>query len=70
MLRARDRVDQSSAAARSYLCEYLLTTFVLSVLNATAGHAFRSYGHAFTLSPLAWESNAAIFFGRASAHQI
>ena len=26
-------------------------------VNATAGHAFRSYGHAFTLSPLAWESN-------------
>ena len=28
-------------------------------INTTAGHAFRSYGHAFTLSPLAWESNAA-----------
>ena len=29
-----------------------------SCINATAGHAFRSYGHAFTLSPLAWGSNA------------
>ena len=24
-------------------------------MNTTAGHAFRPYGHAFTLSPLAWE---------------
>ena len=24
-------------------------------VNATAGHAFRPYGHASTLSPLAWE---------------
>ena len=27
-------------------------------INTTAGHAFRSYGHAFTPSPLAWERNA------------
>ena len=30
-------------------------------INATAGHAFRPYGHAFTLSPLAWDRNAAPF---------
>ena len=30
----------------------------LTPLNTTAGHAFRPYGHAFTLSPLAWERNA------------
>ena len=29
-----------------------------TTVNTTAGHAFRSYGHAFTLSPLAWERNA------------
>ena len=27
-------------------------------VKTTAGHAFRSYGHAFTLSTLAWEGNA------------
>ena len=36
----------------------LLASVAVASLNATAGHAFRSYGHAFTLSPLAWERNA------------
>ena len=34
-----------------------LDALLMGIMN-TAGHAFRSYGHAFTLSPLAWERNA------------
>ena len=28
------------------------------LVTLTTGHVFRSYGHAFTLGPLAWERNA------------
>ena len=51
--------DQKSVLAVKSIKRFCIplkkSNFPHGKINATAGHAFRPYGHAFTLSPLAWE---------------